>query len=105
MPENWDALPVARWNQPQPCQAHWEAKLRRARNIPPAGLLLGNNVATSLPVFLTPKLLSTHVQVVGSTGVGKSFLIEAIIKSLILQGYGVVLIDPHVDLYHRLLAF
>jgi hypothetical protein len=27
------------------------------------------------------------------------------IKSLILQGYGIVLIDPHGDLYHRLLAF
>ncbi len=30
---------------------------------------------------------------------------EAILKSLILQGYGVVLIDPHGDLYQRLLAF
>jgi hypothetical protein len=32
-------------------------------------------------------------------------MLEAILKSLILQGYGVTLIDPHGDLYHRLLAF
>ena len=32
-------------------------------------------------------------------------MMEAILKSLILQGHGVVLIDPHGDLYHRLLSF
>jgi hypothetical protein len=104
MPDNWDNLSAARWQQPPP-QAYWDTKLRQARHVPPAGLMLGSNLANSLPVFLTPKLLSTHLHILGSTGVGKSFLIEAIIKSLILQGYGVVLIDPHGDLYHRLLAF
>src|SRR5712692_432317 len=104
MPENWDSLSAARWQQP-PQQAYWDTKLRQARHVPPAGLLLGNNLANSLPVFLTPKLLSTHLHILGSTGVGKRFLMEAIIKSLILQGHGVVLIDPHGDLYHRLLSF
>jgi hypothetical protein len=32
-------------------------------------------------------------------------MLEAILKSLIMQGFGVVLIDPHGDLYHRLLGF
>jgi hypothetical protein len=105
MAENWDNLSPSRWQQSPPSQDHWDRKLQQARHVPPAGLLLGTNLSTSLPVFLTPKLLSTHAQILGSTGVGKSFLIEAMIKSLILQGYGVVLIDPHGDLYHRLLGF
>lgn len=104
MAENWDSLAPARWQSP-PSQDHWGKRLQQARHIPPAGLLLGTDLASSLPVFLTPKLLSTHLHILGSTGVGKSFLMEAIIKSLILQGCGVVLIDPHGDLYHRLLAF
>jgi hypothetical protein len=105
MPENWDNLSAARWQQSPPSKDHWEHQLRQARHIPPAGLLLGTNLDNSLPVFLTPKFLSTHLHILGSTGVGKSFLMEAIIKSLIMQGCGVVLIDPHGDLYHRLLAF
>src|SRR5689334_12861395 len=105
MSKNWDSRSVARWQQALPSQDYWNRKLQQARNVPPAGLLLGNNLANSLPVFLTPKLLSTHLHILGSTGVGKSFFLEAIIKSLILQGRGVVLIDPHGDLYHRLLSF
>ena len=105
MTGNWDNLTPSRWQQSLPGKKHWERKLQQARHVPPAGLLLGTNVSTSLPVFLTPQLLSTHCQIVGSTGVGKSFLMEAMMKSLILQGYGVVLIDPHGDLYHRILAF
>ncbi len=105
MPENRDTLSTARWQRSSPSQDYWQTKLQQARHVPPAGLLLGKNLSNSLPVFLTPKLLSTHLHILGSTGVGKSFLIEAIIKSLILQGYGVVLIDPHGDLYHRVLAF
>lgn len=105
MSEHWGDLSAARWQQPSSTPDHWEQRVLRARHIPPAGLLLGDNLSNSLPVFLTPTLLSTHLHILGSTGVGKSFLIEAILKSLILQGYGVVLIDPHGDLYHRLLAF
>src|SRR5207247_1298668 len=42
---------------------------------------------------------------VGATGVGKSFFLEGIIKSIIMQGHGVCLIDPHGDLYHRVFDF
>jgi hypothetical protein len=104
MPENWDSPSIARWQQPPPPD-HWERRLQRARSIPPAGLLLGSNLATSQPVFLTPALLATHLQILGSTGVGKTFLMEALIKSLIMQGFSVTVIDPNADLYHRLLAF
>src|SRR5260370_29745310 len=105
MPENWDSLSLARWQQSQPPADHWDRKLQQARLVPPAGLLLGSNLATSQPVFLTPALLATHLQILGSTGVGKTFLMEALIKSLIMQGFSVTVIDPNADLYHRLLAF
>src|SRR5258708_35788333 len=99
MPENWDNLSPARWQQTQPSHAYWERKVQQARQIPPAGLLLGSNLANSLPVFLTPTLLATHLQILGPTGVGKTFLMEAIIKSLIIQGFSVTVIDPNADLY------
>jgi hypothetical protein len=86
-------------------QAYWERKLRQARQTPPSGLLVGTTLNASLPVFLTPELLRTSMQVIGSTGVGKSYMLEALIKSLILQGHGVTLLDPHGNLYHRILAF
>ena len=104
MTTTWEQTSPAPWETATSAD-YWSTKMQRARNVPPAGLLLGNDLANSLPVFLTPKQLSTHVHCVGSTGVGKSFMLEAILKSLILQGHGVVLIDPHGDLYHRLLSF
>src|ERR1022692_1630699 len=45
------------------------------------------------------------MHVVGATNVGKSFFLEGIIKQLIVQGHGICLLDPHGDLYHRLLRF
>lgn len=106
MAYRWDEdLPAPAWQQGGTPQAYWKQKLERARATPATGLWLGQNLSSSLPVFLTPALLRTHAQVIGSTGVGKSFFLEAIIKNLILQGYGVTLLDPHGDLYHRILAF
>lgn len=102
----WDTdPPPAPWlNMAEP-EAHWSASLERARLTPATGFLLGNNPGTGLPVYLTPDQLRTHMHVIGSTGVGKSFFIEGIIKSLILKGHGVCLIDPHGDLYNRIFEF
>src|ERR1035438_9128318 len=103
---HWDqTFPTPAWEPPAAPEAYWEKKLERARATPRAGLLLGSNLASSLPVFLSPEILRTHMHVLGSTGVGKSFFLEAVIKSLILQGHGVILLDPHGDLYHRILTF
>src|SRR5439155_12677015 len=43
--------------------------------------------------------------VVGATGVGNSYFLEGILKTLILLGYGMCVIDPTGDLYHRLMDF
>jgi hypothetical protein len=71
----------------------------------PDGILLGDNLSTGLPVFITPDQLRTHMHVVGATNVGKSYFMEGVMKQLILAGHGLCLIDPHGDLYHRMLDF
>lgn len=44
-----------------------------------------------------------HVYIVGKTGVGKTTLIENMIRQDIVNGKGVALVDPHGDLAHSLL--
>jgi hypothetical protein len=105
MSTKWEELSPAPWQQRLPAGEHWDRKLAQARSIPPGGLLLGSNLTNSLPVFLTPNILSTHLEVIGATGTGKSFIMEAILKTLILLGFGVTVLDPHGDLYERILAF
>ena len=103
---HWDSpLSTPAWEQTGDAAPYWERKVDRSRIAPASGLLLGSDLASSLPMFLTPEILRTHMHVLGSTGVGKSFFLEAAIKGLILQGYGVALLDPHGDLYERILRF
>lgn len=59
---------------------------------------LGNDLSTNKPLFLTADDLRRHVYVLGRSGTGKSVLLEHLALSLIEQGYGVCLIDPHGDL-------
>src|SRR5580693_7883182 len=106
MMTNWHSpLAAPAWEKIADAESYWQKKVERSRMTPNAGLLLGSDLASFLPVFLTPEILRTHMHVLGSTGVGKSFFLEAAIKSLILQGYGVALLDPHGDLYDRILNF
>jgi len=46
-----------------------------------------------------------HVYVVGKSGVGKSKLLELLIRQDIAHGHGVCLIDPHGDLIENILDF
>jgi len=45
------------------------------------------------------------MHIVGSSGMGKTFLLEHLVKSLIDLKAGVCVIDPHGDLYQRLLKY
>ena len=101
----WDKpLPPAPWEREE--QGNRFDKLRRQyQDAPAGGIRVGQNLTTHAPAFITPKQLSTHMHVVGSTGLGKSYYLEGIIKTLIMQGHGVCVIDPHGDLYHRVLDF
>src|SRR3990167_9704718 len=46
-----------------------------------------------------------HVYIIGKTGVGKTTLMEGMIKQDILRGKGVALVDPHGDMAEGLLDF
>jgi len=96
---SWDdGRRPAPWEQDEDAVQHWDVELRRARAAVDGGLLLGQNVQTKLPVYIHPSQLRTHMHVLGATNVGKSYYLEGIIKSLILGGHGVAVIDPHGDL-------
>lgn len=68
-------------------------------------LYIGTNTDTQGLVYLTDEQRSTHVQVIGSTGTGKSKFMEHLIREDILAGNGLCLIDPHGYLYHDILKF
>jgi len=102
---NWDdPLPKAAWDEPQDPD-RFERRRQQIRHTPADGIRLGTHLKTREPVFITPDQLKTHMHVLGGTGVGKSYFLEGLIKTLILHGQGVCLIDPHGDLYHRTLDF
>lgn len=66
-------------------------------------LLLGiDTQAGGRKVFLGERDRATHMQIVGSTGTGKSKMLEWMIRQDILHRQGLCLIDPHASLYHHL---
>lgn len=67
------------------------------------GILDGKNV----PLEMTPEMRSTHLYICGSTGTGKSKLLEYLIRQDIAKWYnshcGLLLLDPHGSLYDGLM--
>ncbi len=59
-------------------------------------------LTTSRNNILTQGQRSTHTYVIGQSGTGKSRAMESWILQDILAGHGVGVIDPHGDLYHRI---
>lgn len=56
-------------------------------------------------VFIPEKERATHMQIIGSTGTGKSKMLEYMIRQDILNRQGLCLIDPHASLYHNLVQW
>ena len=54
------------------------------------------------PFGLRPHDRRAHMYVIGKTGVGKSSLLEGMIRQDVLAGNGLALFDPHGDLAERL---
>lgn len=69
------------------------------------GLHLGEDVASGERVFLSEEDRAEHVHIIGSTGEGKSKLMELMIRQDLLAGRGVCLIDPHGRLFKDVVAF
>jgi hypothetical protein len=59
---------------------------------------------TPIEVWLTPEDLRHHQLVAGATGTGKSSLLEKIAVAHFQDRSGVIVLDPHGDLYTRLAA-
>src|SRR6266849_7715827 len=57
------------------------------------------------PVILKEELRPTHLAIIGLSGVGKSYLIENLIRQDIQHGTGFVLFDVHGDLADSVVAF
>ena len=55
--------------------------------------------------YLNDEERSTHMHIMGSTGGGKSKLIEFMLRQDIDRGVGVCLIDPHGELYYDILRY
>src|SRR5579871_2364710 len=105
MSARWEkGAPKSRWEEH--AEGTIEERWRRIREArapehidTSQGVFLGTEITTRRPVAIVAEELSTHMQVVGATGVGKSFFLEGIIKRLIEQGHGLCLMTPHEDIY------
>ena len=75
---------------------------------PPPGnnLILGNLPSRDRSLGLTPKQRCAHLHIVGSSGVGKTKLLENLIRQDIQNWRkskcGILLLDPHGELYDNL---
>lgn len=69
------------------------------------GIILGDVYMTGVrkEVRLGPGDRSRHVYICGGTGTGKSTLLCNMVKQDVENGEGVILIDPHGDLYRQTL--
>jgi hypothetical protein len=100
-----DHPPTSGWARAVDCEAHWQDKLIAARLRERGGILVGKNMSTGVPAYVDHGVLGTHMHICGSTGVGKSYFLEGLLKQLIVEGHGICLITPHADIFHRLLQF
>lgn len=68
-------------------------------------LLVGDNPAhgQKQPVFLSDRDRRQHTYVIGQTGTGKTTLLRTMILNDIAAGRGLVVLDPHGDLFRDLL--
>lgn len=117
MPWRWDDpnRPKSEWERlaEENPEQHWKQRIDQARGDQEQAeeepgserIFVGRNTSTGKEAYLPVNTLKTHMHVVGATGVGKSFFLEGVLKTLILEGHGVCLVDPHGDLYHRILDF
>lgn len=56
-------------------------------------------------VFIKPRDRTTHMQIIGSTGEGKSKFMEHLIRQDIIEENGLCLIDPHGYLYQDIVKW
>ncbi len=77
------------------------------RRHPGNSLKLGKVDGMIAPLEMTPEQRSTHLYICGSTGTGKSKMLESLVRQDIKQWHeskcGALIIDPHGSLYNSLI--
>ncbi len=68
-------------------------------------LYIGTNTLTGRSIFIKEEKRTTHTHVIGSSGSGKTYLLEHMIRQDIKNGRGLCLFDPHGDLYKRVVQY
>lgn len=71
-----------------------------------SGTLIGYNIYKSYKneIRILEEDLKKHVYIIGQTGTGKSTVLETMILDCIRKGKGLCFIDPHGDLFKRILG-
>ena len=79
---------------------------RALPHLPASGALIGEVECQGgkHPLYLPTEMRDRHLWTVGATGCGKSTLLLNLIAHDIAEGRGLALIDPHGDLFERVLA-
>lgn len=49
--------------------------------------------------------LATHIRIMGDSGMGKTTLLYSLLTQMVMEGEGFALLDPHEEIYKRLLSF
>jgi len=66
---------------------------------------IGTNTLSDRDVWVNDDQRAIHMHVLGRSGQGKTYLLESMIRSDIDNGRGLCLIDPHGDLYERIVKY
>ena len=74
-------------------------KASAPNNVPPEGLLLGENIyrGVTTNIYIKDADRRRHIYVIGKTGTGKSHLMGNMARQDVQNGKGVCIIDPHGD--------
>jgi len=79
------------------------------RRFPGNKLELGIVDKKGIPLEMTPRMRSTHLYICGSTGTGKSKMLESLVRQDIKNWHktkcGALIIDPHGSLYDNLIKW